>query len=200
MERIRLLRKLFLVQNFRWCWVSLTRVEKLPKSKMGLFFRGCHCSRTRGYWPTLVPGLFLPVQVANGDVSACHCATGLWRSEPLQKEMNVEEVFGAWRGTCWNMTFAVHYSPTYGKMALVVWPFSLLSQRMMIFPSIPCFLSMQLRHTCYSASVMINLLLPPSSPKLHVQSIHKAWSCHQCCIACGMILTHHANWCFSSST
>lgn len=98
------------------------------------------------------------------------------------------------------MTFAVHYSSTYGKIALVLWPFSLLSQRMMIFPSIPCFLSMQLRHTCYSASVMINLLPPPSSPKLHVQSIHKAWVCHQCCIACGMILTHHANWCFSSRT
>lgn len=65
------------------------------------------------------------------------------------------------------------------------------------FPSIPCFLSMQLRHTCNSASVMINLLLPPSSPKLHVQPIHRAWICHQCCIACGMILTHHANWCFS---
>lgn len=59
---------------------------------------------------------------------------------------------------------------------------------------------MQLRHTCNSASVMINLLLPPSSPKIHVQSIHKAWICHQCCIACGMILTHHANWCFSSWT
>lgn len=109
--------------------------------------------------------------------------------------MNVEEVFGLEGGhvEIWP-SLSITALPAANSTSHVA--LSPAEPKNDDFPSIPCFLPMQLHHTCNSASVMINLLPPPSSPKRHVQSIHKAWICHQCCSACGMILTHHANWCF----
>lgn len=106
----------------------LTRVINSQRANWDHFSRGLHCSTTRGYSTMLVPGLFsssascqwrhISASLCDGSLASLtgyECRSGFW---------------GLKMGELLNRDLHCHLQPYLRRIALVMWPVSLLSQRM----------------------------------------------------------------------